>query len=678
MRKHIGKTKPNNIRNFAIYYLLIAVVAFAVYANSLSNDFVFDDESVVLGDPSITDLSNIPRYFTAQEGFHKVIGRYYRPVVSSTYALDYAIWGLEPFGFHLTNVIIHVINSLLFFKLLLMIFGVDDSRSQKTKLTAVIIAGFVFAVHTIHTEAISWVSGRTDSLSFTFFAASFIFYLKYTAEKKASNFSLVLFFFLLSLLAKEMAITLPIVVVLYDILVNKEKKRESIQNNLWIYVSLAVLSIMYLFIRWLILKDIPQRESYFYFYGKDLSTIVFTMFQTIPLYFRLLVAPVGLLYHYNVYFPYQGSIASFDVILAVVFVVIMIAISVVTMKKFPMASYSILFVFVTLLPVMNIVPTMNFMAERFLYIPSAAFSILLSALIIRFYNSRSKQILLAVLSALVIFYSYLTIQRNFDWENNDTLFMSADGRPGSLLYVNIGNIYANRQEYDKAEILYRKAIDLRDETLLANTNLGKIFLIKGNFDSAYYYIYKSHLLDTLSPEPMFALAQLYINNNNIPDAVIWLEKIQKVTPNYMNSRQMLEEMKQRLSAEKEVPFIPGMQEDDSKIPALEQESFKNYQQKNYKKAIELLKELVKMNPSGRGGYYNNIGISYLESNELEEARLYFELAIKEEKNFSTAYNNLGSVYEKQGERNKARENYLKALETDPNNQSAKENLSRLK
>ena len=129
-KKNIAKqaNKGKSSKNFLIKiemwgYILISVISFAVYANSLGNEFVFDDESVVLGDPSITHLYNIPKFFTAQEGFHKVIGRYFRPVVSTSYTIDYAIWKLNPFGFHLTNVIINIINSLLVFKFLLLIFG---------------------------------------------------------------------------------------------------------------------------------------------------------------------------------------------------------------------------------------------------------------------------------------------------------------------------------------------------------------------------------------------------------------------------------------------------------------------------------------------------------------------------------------------------------------------------
>ncbi|MGH2575716.1 MAG: hypothetical protein ACRDFC_08480, partial [Ignavibacteria bacterium] len=219
--KAVSNSKYNNLK----YYIIISVIAFAVYANSLSNEFVFDDESVVLGDPSITNLENIPKYFTAREGFHKVIGRYYRPVVSASYALDYSVWGFKPFGFHLTNVIIHVINCILFLKLLLLIFSPNSKfsiQNSQFKIHApqfIILAGAViFTVHPIHTEAVSWVSGRTDSLSFTFFIAAFIFYIKYSSSRGRLNFILTALFFLFALLAKEMAITLPLTIILFDVL----------------------------------------------------------------------------------------------------------------------------------------------------------------------------------------------------------------------------------------------------------------------------------------------------------------------------------------------------------------------------------------------------------------------------------------------------------------------------
>ncbi|MCC7159368.1 MAG: tetratricopeptide repeat protein, partial [Ignavibacteria bacterium] len=645
-----------------------------VYANSLNNEFVFDDESVVLGDQSITSLSNIPKYFTAEQGFHKVIGRYYRPVVSATYAIDYALWGLKPFGFHLTNVLIHVINVLLLFGLLRMMF---EKSTSKFKNYGILIGTLIFALHPVHTEAVAWVSGRTDSLSCTFFFASFIYYFKFSKKSSALNLTLTLFFYLFALLAKEMAITLPVMIILYDLMVNKLSIKDALMGKIKIYSALIVLSLAYLLLRWAVLKDIPQRESYFYFYGKDSATTIYTMLQTIPIYFKLAVFPIGMVYHYGGFLTYLSSLMEPGVIFAVVFIFVMGIVTYYLFKRMPVVSYAIIFFFITLLPVLNIVPTMNFMADRFLYIPSVFLSLIAIAVLFKYYTPKASKLIYTITGIVLIVFGYMTIARNAEWKTNDILFMSADGIPGSVLYVNIGNIYANKGQYDAAEKYYRKAIDLRVETILGNNNMGKLFMIKGNMDSAYYYIHKAYLLDSLSPEPMHTMAQLYARNDKIPESVFWLEKLQTVTPNYMNSVQMLQELKarQQMPLQQDSPLNNQV---NPKVTMLEGSSYKNYQEKKFDKAIEELTELVKLNPAGASGYNNNIGMCYLDGQKYNDAIKYFEFAVKEKPDFSSAVNNLGFCYERLGDKTNAEKYYRKALELDPNNQLAKDNLSKLK
>ncbi|RPI15837.1 MAG: tetratricopeptide repeat protein [Ignavibacteriae bacterium] len=662
--------------NLLIYYVIIGIAAFIVYANSLSNEFVFDDDSVVLGDQSITSLSNIPKYFTGQEGFHKVIGRYFRPVVSTTYALDYALYGLEPFGFHLTNVLVHVINSLLFFYFLLLVFK-KEKHESKLYYPVILFAGLIFAVHTIHTEAVSWVSGRTDSLSFTFFITAFIYYIKYSEEniKKTSTLILIFFFYLLSLLSKEMAVTLPAAIILYDVFINR-LNLEELKKKIPVYSLLAGFTVLFLLYRYFVLKDVPQRDTYFYFYGKDIWTTVFTMLQTVPLYFRLLIVPVNLLYHYSGFMPYVSTIANFSVIFAVIFIVFSLALVVYLYNRMPVISFCLLFFFLSLLPVVNIVPTMNFMGERFLYVSSIIVSLAIAYFALKYLNKSNKNIIYTSFVIVIAVLSYLTFMRNYDWKDNNTLFLSAEGKPGTVLYVNIGNIYANRQEFDKAEVYYRNAIDLREESMLAQNNLGKIFLIKDNFDSAYYYINKARMLDTLSPEPLYSLTQLYAKAEMYDKAIEELEKLQKITPNYMNSAVMLNELKM-----KNTGTMPGMKKDlesVNKANQLEQEAYRLYTQKEYDKSVKILMDLVKINPAAASNYYNNIGTCYMETEKYTEAKKYFELSIKEDSKFSTAYNNLGTVYEKLGDTAKAKETYKKAIQADSTNALAKSNLEKLK
>jgi len=114
-----------------------------------------------------------------------------------------------------------------------------------------------------------------------------------------------------------------------------------------------------------------------------------------------------------------------------------------------------------------------------------------------------------------------------------------------------------------------------------------------------------------------------------------------------------------------------------KSAMLEKSSFQHYQNKEYDKAIEELKELIKLNPAGASASYNNIGMCYKDQGKYDEAIKNFELSIKGNPDFATAYNNIGDCWEKLGNKPKAIESYKKALASDPNNQVAKDNLERL-
>lgn len=671
--------KDNSGKNTALsFYIIVALVSFAVYANSLRNEFVFDDESVVQGDPAIMDISNIPKFFSGEQGFHKVIGAYYRPVVSSSYAIDYAIWKFDPYGFHLTNVLMHVLNSLLLFALLRLMFA---SSQSKYKDYAILIGTLLFALHPIHTEVAAWVSGRTDGLACTFFFAAFIYYLKYSKENKAAFFALTLVMYALALFSKEMAITFPAVIILYDLVVNKINVKEELKNKAPIYGSLILISILFYILRASILSTVTPRMTYFYFYDKDFAVTLFTMLQTIPVYFRLSIAPYGMMYHYSGYLPYVSSLFAPYVLMAIGLMGVLGYAAYYFFKRMPYVSFAIILFFVTLLPVMNIVPTMNYMADRFLYIPSMFLSIIAASVIIKYYTEKNANIILGISAVVLIAYGYMTINRNADWKTNDSLFLSAGDKPGTVVYVNLGNIYANKGDYDIADSYYRKSLDIRMEQVVANTNVGKVFMIKNNFDSAYFYMHRSYMYDTLSPEPMHALATLYARFNKLPEAISWLDKIHKIVPNYMNSQEMLKQLQIELNAN-----ISGIQTDstalskkpDTKIMQLETISYNSYQQRQYGKAIEELNELIKLNPARSSAYYNNIGMCYLDQQKYTEAIESFNQAVKADPKFSTAYNNIGQCYEKMGDNLKAVEFYKRASEVDPNNQIAKQNYERLK
>lgn len=671
-------------------YLTIILVTFLVYYNSLSNEFVFDDESVIQNNQSITSLENIPKFFTAEDGFHKVIGRYYRPVVSSSYAIDYYFWGLTPYGFHLTNIIIHIVSCLLLFKILSLLFWRYKYRNLFSLLSSLI-----FAVHPVHTEAVSWISGRTDSLVTMFFFASFLLYIEYTKEmrfeskenslqtvkgKRTKYLILSLFFYALGLLTKEMIVTMPLIILAYDFLYRK-KDIQYIKKNVYVYAWFAGITLIYLLLRYFLLKDIPERESYLYFYGKDFSTAAGTMIKTIPVYFRLLFAPFQLLYHYNGVIADARTLIDTEVLLSAAFLIILIYLIYLFYKKDGIVSFCIAFFLITLLPVMNFIPSMNLMAERFLYMVSFCLVLLICHISLLGSAKRDFTILISGLVIIIISLSYLTYARNEQWKDNNTLYMTGNNVNGTVLLVNSGNILANQKKYDEAAKLYKKAIGIRDNNLLAHHNLGLIYLIRGSLDSAEVKFKKGISLDSLAPDGYYQLATIYNMQGKKEEAVRMLERLQNIIPDYKGSSALLKSLRSGESTGTELlPDAFGNNEAmNTKIAALQKRSYKYYSEKKFEEAINDLKELIKLSPdsSSRSGFLNNIAMCYSEmKNPQMEEKFFLDAVSADNKNLN-ALNGLSAFYLKANNKEKALEYIKKILLLNPSDENAKRKLDSL-
>ncbi|HMQ69179.1 MAG TPA: tetratricopeptide repeat protein [Ignavibacteria bacterium] len=672
-------------------YIIIIVVTYLVFQNTLENNFVFDDESVIIGNTSIKDLSNIPKFFTAEEGFHKVIGRYYRPVISSTYALDYSVWELDPYGYHLTNIIIHIISCLLLFKILSTLFF----RYKYRNLIS-LFSTLIFAVHPIHTEAVSWVSGRTDSLVTLFFFASFLFYIEFTRESDSSRseksdktsvkknylyLGLSLFFYATGLLTKEMIVTMPVIILLYD-LVYRKKDIDYIKENIISYVLFFGVTIIYLILRYSLLADIPERETYLYFFGKDYTVVIGTMIKTIPVYFRLLFAPFPLLYHYNGVIPDAKTLIDSAVIFSFLFIVFLIFIAVYFYKKDSIISFCILFFLISLAPVMNIIPTMNLMAERFLYFTSFALVLLICHLAMVGSSKRDFSMLTIGMVVIICSLSYLTYIRNIDWKDNDSLYLSAKGVDGTVLLVNEGNIYANNKRYDDAKEFYKKAILLRENNVLAHHNLGLVYLLNGKIDSAEMRFKRGIQIDSLAPDGYFQMATVYNMKNDKDSAIMMLERLQKIAPNYKESLAILERIKSGGDTDISLNTQEFKNEETKsyQINLLQRRSYQFFNERKFNEAIKDLERLISLNtdPKTISGFMNNIAMCYVEMGKPEMAEKYFLDAVKTDSENINALNGLASNSLSKGDRSKAKEYLEMILKINPGDENARNKLDSLK
>ena len=197
-------------RNPKFWVIGILLLTSMVYLPSLSNDFTnWDDQGYVLENKLLQDVS--------LEGLQEIIvtpiGANFHPVTMLSLALNYQISGLDPFSYHLFNLLLHLINTLL-------VFGFIYLLSEK-KLEAAVIVALFFAIHPMHVESVAWIAERKDVLYTAFFMASLIYYVRFLDEGNQKAYWWAFVFFVLSLLSKPAAVVLPVVLILIDYLRNK-------------------------------------------------------------------------------------------------------------------------------------------------------------------------------------------------------------------------------------------------------------------------------------------------------------------------------------------------------------------------------------------------------------------------------------------------------------------------
>ncbi len=191
---------------FAVLGLII--LSFATYLNALPNTFVFDDVYIISGNYFIRDWKNFWGLFTSK--YFAASGELsYRPVVTLSYFVDYSLWHLNPLGYHLTNIVLHTLNSTILFFLV---------QRMVRNTPVAFLASLFFACHPALSEVVNAISYREDLLAATFFITAFILYVKLLALNKFYLYPLSLLSYLFALFSKEMAITLPLLIFFFDYL----------------------------------------------------------------------------------------------------------------------------------------------------------------------------------------------------------------------------------------------------------------------------------------------------------------------------------------------------------------------------------------------------------------------------------------------------------------------------
>ncbi|MDP8225257.1 MAG: tetratricopeptide repeat protein [Candidatus Lernaella stagnicola] len=506
---------------FVIILVLLAGAVLAGYWNAPQGDFIWDDINLIVFDYQIKSWNFMSRIFTRDFfGFsddNRKYG-YYRPLVTITYALDWKLWRNNPAGYHWTNLLLHFVATVLVFLVFFRLAG--------RTFVVPLLAGLAFAVHPIHTESVTWISGRTDVVCALFYFAGllcFMIHAERIAARRKLNpppgttagaaerdpwlmLALSILLFMAAVLSKEMALSLPIVTTVFLLIFVTGLK--DLKRLVWFIPALAAQAMAvggYFLYRYIKVGYSQQAKDPF-----DTITTILSFIKTIGYYSAKIFVPV----HLSAYIqnPLVESVLEGPFLAGFVFVAALVALTVFTWRRDKIISFSILFYLASLLPLSNFIrisgpKDMGFMtAERFLYIPSAPFLLLIAVVAGRLLQRLSgwladrqwggvglRHRLVAALLVVMMLASLtaLTVRRNMDWYDNETLFtkMIEDAPNATLLYVVLGNIYRMAKKYDRAEAVLNKALEYiaprdREEPTWIYNDLAGIYAEQHRFDEA--------------------------------------------------------------------------------------------------------------------------------------------------------------------------------------------------
>jgi tetratricopeptide (TPR) repeat protein len=486
---------------------ILLLITFFIYGNTLKNQLFFDDEELIYKNAFTQNLKYIPQYFTTNmvAGAGKV-SNMYRPILITSFALDHALWGNTPLGYHLTNILLHAINGILIFVLMQILLR----NSRISFLTSLL-----FIIHPIQTEAIAYASGRTDPLSTMWILASIITFFK-AAEKKNSILLYICStgFFVCAVLSKETAIVTPFILLLCLYL-------KKLKPYVYIYsIPLFGISLIYVVTR-LTLLNFSNSLNFYQTqtpYSNDVFIRIWTFFYVLLQYFWLIFFPKDLVYGHMV--PDITSPINIWILGSMLICLFIFYFSIKSSKKYPWVLFGWGWFFLFLLPSSGIIPINSIMQEHYLYLPSIGFFFLIACLCeeVRRGNLYNKYLLIIVGIIICIPLSIRTGIRNADWHDPITFYSTDSNFSNDSLIMknNLAMEYANKGDLTQAIEQYKTIITIADVYPNTHHNLANAYVTLGKYKEAESEYKKALAIDPNFTFSSIALENLYKNHNLSP------------------------------------------------------------------------------------------------------------------------------------------------------------------
>lgn len=499
---------PVSTRQIAINLVILLIASLAQYSLSLDNGFVWDAEITFLQDPTIRDLKNLTSSFTAQANYgltdqgNRVLElTYYRPLTKSLHILEYPLFGDDPTGYKAVNLILNAVVVLLLFMFVL----------YATKHPAVaLFAALLYAVNPIRAEAVYWAYSDSYILMSVFSLGALVLYQR-------QYVFLALIAFSLSLFCHEMAVLLPVIILLYTFLIERKKHFIAyVPTFLFFVIAGAFLAL-----RTAIVGSIPLGAI-------DLGSFMNTAAVIIQRYVKIFFYPDAPV---TIYTRQVFESLSIEVILSYIVVGLLAASGAWLWFRRREYLFWYLWFFVWISVSLNIAAFGEYlMAEKILYLASAGFSVLLALLLVEFDNR--KPLVYGLLALIAILHSVTTFSRATYWQDTRTyLLKGLEFTQNSFLpHYALGRDYVKTQEYGKALVEFTRAAELNPRYAPSYNAMGNIYYQFNEMSRAISAWEKSTMIDPENPIPYYNIGLVLMKQQNFSGALPYLEKYRALSP----------------------------------------------------------------------------------------------------------------------------------------------------
>ncbi len=549
--KRKKKNRAASLRHFpnSLWVLLLSVLGFLLYANTIGHEYVLDDLYVIQVNEFVQQgIEGIPEILTRP---HWYAGMHYRPIPAISFALEHEIFQSNANIAHGINAVLYAVSCAL---LLVFFLGI------KIGLFPALLATLLFTVHPVHTEVVANVKGRDELLAFLFLLGTLISLMGHTKQQSAASvvsprrILIALLFFSLSLLCKESAVSFLAVVPISLYFFTDLKWKRILGITGWFVAITAVYIVStagfmgslgeYTSNNSVVNNALLATES-------RLDQLA-TALSFIPVYIRLLIFPHPLVHDYGFNEIPVVSFASARVWFSILLLVALVGLAIPGIRRKSPASWAVLFSIIAISPSSNIAMLIGAtMAERFLFIPSVGFCLILAWFAVKAIEMwpGKKMLVHGALGLVVVLFSVKTVARNTDWRDNLTLFSrdiqhapnnaSMHAALGNMLIIESQKVYDQQRRENmlsRAREALQKAVRIYPEYFYAHGNLGSAFKMIGKPDSAITHFLRSFELNPEDGVALMNIADIYMRQEKLDSAVVYFRKVLHIDPENANAR----------------------------------------------------------------------------------------------------------------------------------------------